>query len=66
MSVELGQPTIEIVTDVTQADVGVGLTETAITGFIDIEKVIIIGDRVVIIEKKLPFSYSIITGVLEG
>ncbi|MDX8360367.1 MULTISPECIES: hypothetical protein [Bacillaceae] len=66
MSVELGQPTIEIVTDVTQSDVGVGLTETAITGFIDIEKVIIIGDRVVIIEKKLPFSYSIITGVLEG
>lgn len=66
MSVEMGKPTVTIESNVDQTKIGEDLTLTTITGFIDVEKIITIGDRVIILEKKLPYSYATITGMESG
>ncbi|HSQ90089.1 MAG TPA: hypothetical protein VLM92_14935 [Romboutsia sp.] len=51
---------IEIITNVERVQVDSDTIQTTVTGFIDVEKIIQIGDKVIFIEKKLPFSYMTI------
>jgi len=51
---------IEIITKVDQVKVDNDTLQTTVTGFIDVEKIIQIGDKIIFIEKKLPFSYMTI------
>lgn len=55
---------IEIITNVDQVKLDSDTIQTTVTGFIDVEKIIRIGDKIIFIEKKLPFSYmTIVTSV---
>lgn len=57
---------IEIITNVEQAQIDPDTLQTTVTGFIDVEKIIQIGDKLIFIEKKLPFSYmTIVTSASE-
>ena len=51
---------IEIITNVEKVQVDPDTLQTTVTGFIDVEKIIQIGDKIIFIEKKLPFSYMTI------
>lgn len=51
---------IEIITKADQVRVDPNTLQTTVTGFIDVEKIIRIGDKTIFIEKKLPFSYMTI------
>lgn len=60
------EPTIDIVTNVTQEEIGEGLFASALTGFIDIRQTIPLNGRAILIEKVLPFSYiSVIVDPVE-
>lgn len=57
---------IEIITNVDQVQIAPDTLQTTVTGFIDIEKIIQIGDKLIFIEKKLPFSYMTIVTSANG